>query len=204
MRKCFIIFSLVLLLLFSFTVNCFAANDTYVLQNGDELSIPPIPENLVPYTYVLYYQPELNWVHFYFSVVEGSRFVLVNQTNGYYMLECLDANGNKLEIHKMGTGNGYAQWTDWFYNSDNAGLKVDCFNNGLVTANRDIRSSDGSIFFQVTPVTGTLAPILEKVEMKETITTTIVGLAVLLIPLLICLIGFWKAWKLLSKILHKS
>ena len=58
-------------------------------------------------------------------------------------------------------------------------------------------------FFFKAPVT-VLVPVLEKMEMKEPIVTTIVGLAKLLIPLLICLIAFWKAWRLLSRILHKS
>ena len=60
----------------------------------------------------------------------------------------------------------------------------------------------GGDFFQLAPLT--LQPILEKVEMTQEITTTIVGLAKLLIPLLICLLGFCKAWQLLSKLLHKA
>lgn len=82
----------------------------------------------------------------------------------------------------------------------------------IITSGVDIYSNNSytEIFFQKTPVAETeeiqkvLFPILEKVEMKEPIVTTIVGLAKLLIPLLICLLGFWKACRLLSKILHKS
>lgn len=59
-----------------------------------------------------------------------------------------------------------------------------------------------AFFFQIAPLT--LEPILGKVEMTQEITTTIVGLAKLLIPLLICLLGFWKAWQLLSRLLHKA
>lgn len=59
-----------------------------------------------------------------------------------------------------------------------------------------------SDFFFDTPTV--LFQVLEKVEMTQEITTTIVGLAKLLIPLLVCLIGFWKAWQALSKQLHKA
>lgn len=69
----------------------------------------------------------------------------------------------------------------------------------------DIYNKSGDIVFQVPPVQQrVVAQKLEGVEMKEPIITTIVGLAKLLIPFLICLIGFWKGWQLLLKILHKS
>lgn len=79
----------------------------------------------------------------------------------------------------------------------------------IVYSSKGIYNADHTTFFINPPVaeqpeTTTLKPILEKVEMKEPIMTTIVGLAKLLIPFLICLIGFWKAWQLLLKILHKS
>ena len=70
---------------------------------------------------------------------------------------------------------------------------------------------NGTPFFQATPVpsmvhiaTGVVDKALEKVEMTQEITTTIVGLAKYLIPLLICLLGFWKAWQILSHSLHKA
>lgn len=69
-------------------------------------------------------------------------------------------------------------------------------------------------FFQATPLPSvvyiqplTIAEEMEKMkvqELSQTIVTTIVGLAKYLIPLLICLLGFWKAWKLLSKTLRKA
>lgn len=51
---------------------------------------------------------------------------------------------------------------------------------------------------------GTLAPIVGKLEIATPITTTLVGLVKLLIPLLICLVGFWKAWQFLSTLLRKA
>lgn len=64
----------------------------------------------------------------------------------------------------------------------------------------NVASSDVNFFFPNLMV----APALEKVEMTQEITTTIVGLAKYLIPLLICLLGFWKAWQILSHSLHKA
>ena len=85
----------------------------------------------------------------------------------------------------------------------------------FIYSSKDIKIERGSsdVFFQQTPVLTSsiliqvetsLAQELEKVEMTQEITTTIVGLAKLLIPLLICLLGFCKAWQLLSRLLHKA
>lgn len=59
-------------------------------------------------------------------------------------------------------------------------------------------------FFFKSPVTGTLAPILERVEMMEPIATTISGTLKLLIPFLVSLIAFWKAWQVFSRVLHHA
>lgn len=63
-------------------------------------------------------------------------------------------------------------------------------------------------FFQPTPVPSMvnipIAKELEKVEMTQEITTTLVGLAKYLIPLLVSLLAFWKAWQILSHSLHKA
>lgn len=78
--------------------------------------------------------------------------------------------------------------------------------NCIIWSSFDINNSDGTLFFQRTPLSqGILAPIMgeAKPKMKE-ITTTLVGLAKLLIPLLVCLIGFLKALQLLSKILRQA
>lgn len=84
----------------------------------------------------------------------------------------------------------------------------------ILYSSSDVMVNNGGLFFQQTPVDKqaltlpleekVLAPIMEKVEMKEPIMITIVGLAKLLIPLLIYLLGFWKAWQVFLKILHKS
>lgn len=75
----------------------------------------------------------------------------------------------------------------------------------VVYSSKGIYNNDGTTFFMNPPVQqGVVAQKLEEVEMLDPITTTLVGLAKLLIPLLICLLGFWKAWQLLLKILHKS
>lgn len=78
--------------------------------------------------------------------------------------------------------------------------------NNIIYSSFDIYNSDGTLFFQKTPLSqGTLAPIMgEAKPMMKEITTTLVGLLKSLIPFLICLLAFWKGWHLLSKILHQA
>ena len=66
----------------------------------------------------------------------------------------------------------------------------------------DIYDGNDNVFFQRTPV-GQLVKVVTLEEAKE-IPLTIVGLAKFLIPLLICLISFWKGWQILSRILHRA
>lgn len=70
----------------------------------------------------------------------------------------------------------------------------------FLKSNCPVYDTEGKVFFAVTP----LAQIVSKVELTQEITTTIVGLLKLLIPLLICLLSFWKGWKFFLEILHKA
>lgn len=78
----------------------------------------------------------------------------------------------------------------------------DLYNDVFFLNNGTFYKSDGSVFFQQTPLRKVL--IQAEVTKNKEVITTIVGLAKSLIPLLICLVGFWKAWRLLSRILFKA
>lgn len=76
----------------------------------------------------------------------------------------------------------------------------------IIWSSFDIYNEDSTLFFQVTPLSkGILAPIMGEVKpITKEIVITLVGLLKLLIPFLICLLGFWKGWKILLKILHQA
>lgn len=123
----------------------------------------------------------------------GSYWFIANKLFASYEY-LYDASTYKL------TSSTYSETRDWM--TTHKGGFVN--SNLMFLSSFDIyRDTDyNEIFFHPAPLT--LVQELEKVEMTQEITTTIVGLAKLLIPLLVCLIGFWKAWQALSKQLHKA
>lgn len=134
-----------------------------------------------------------NNTDFDFSSFEGAYYIVLSESGSI--------NSSLRTISSLQQSSAYGKMAERkFYYSSTVNIYTD--------------SSCTDYFFQqppeeipeipeeTTPETTTLKLILEKVEMKEPIMTTIVGLAKLLIPLLICLIGFWKAWRLLSKTLY--
>lgn len=151
----------------------------------------------------------------------GTQYYLVVPNSPGYTAYCAISSTNAVLYYNENWNelSGHA-YTFYLYNPEN--LKFEyawtgntgdwTLDNGALIfgyASKGVYNQDHTTFFMNPPVAEqqeitTLKPILEKVEMKEPIVTTIVGLAKLLIPLLICLLGFWKAWRLLSKILHKS
>ena len=133
---------------------------------------------------------------FYFfdsGYIDGNNFVWTSNASSS------EYNHFWIEIYKDGTFHSKC-------NPEHKSGPNDIWYPYFIDCTTSLYNSDGTVFLQPAPVTEQtiLTPILEKMEMKEPIITTIVGLAKLLIPLLICLIGFWKAWKLLSKTLYNA
>lgn len=83
----------------------------------------------------------------------------------------------------------------------NGDTHTGCIN--IKYSSKGIYNEDHKSFFFKTPPT-LLAQKLEKVEMTQEITTTLVGLAKYLIPLLVSLLAFWKAWQILCYLLGKA
>lgn len=210
MRKYFIIFSLFLLIVSSMGMPCFASNS----YEYPDISTAPNISSI--YTHHFIFDNGGTLTAFVIgsddkSAVDGARFEIGR--NSYDRKFGILASTGEIQVYKfiLISGNwsfskletmekGGWSYYDYFFGSGN----YECI---PIESSKDIiRKSDESVFFQQTPVTEqtVLTPILEGMEMNQLITTTIIGLAVLLIPLLICLIGFWKAWRLLLKILHKS
>lgn len=76
----------------------------------------------------------------------------------------------------------------------NFDLKYDSYWSGILGE---------EFFFLLTPHSVIRVKVMG-VEMAKPVMTTIVGLVKLLIPLLIFLVGFWKAWAFLSKTLRQA
>ena len=211
-----------LLLIFVFINNSFAytstedivckePTNTYLATALAELQ-QTYPEEDYYYTYGYSYGPRCFYLVFF-----EKQYLKINpyiyyteytyQNNDYYDLKVSDDNTKvPCAVYKIYDGR-YALEGNYSYDDHvPAFTKVSNSTEPVeFTANFNVyNNSSCTDFFFNTPVTGILAPILEKVEMSEPILTTVVGLVGLLIPLLICLLGFWKAWGLLSKILHKS
>jgi hypothetical protein len=132
-------------------------------------------------------------IHFYKQNGYWS-FFLDSYSNGCHMI--FDNSGN-FEQKVAGGGHvtdGYICY-EWFGNAITS--------DTILMANGDLYKEDDSLFFQLPPQT-ILRKVMEVEAEKKEITTTLVGLARLLIPFLICLIGFWKAWRLLLRILQKA
>lgn len=173
---------------------------------------------------------DMSDIYNYFSPDDAFFIYIAPETTSYFFYKPT-ANGYTSHVSLFSTSNeATVQYYDssWnyyghvkFYSFDTSTEKFNfawegdvngdhnISNMNIVYSSKGIYNSDHTTFFMNPPVTEqpettTLKPILEKVEMKQPIITTIVGLAKLLIPFLVCLIAFWKAWQLLLKILHKS
>lgn len=185
-----------ILISFTFINNCFATSDTYNVIGTNDIKYT-ISSNISNFIIADFYGTEY-YVLIYSS--DDTTTWKITQLNDTYKTTSIINSSGTFNIIKINKSN-----TDFSTGS------VETWNNKTITIYQDIIYSSNDIydlagngiFFQGAPVT-VLTPILEKMEMKEPIVTTVVGLAKLLIPLLICLVGFWKAWRLLSKILYKS
>lgn len=195
MKRFLIFFSFLFVSIFLFIGTSYAA----------EVDLPSVPEVSEQYVHYILYEQNNNYGPCVLVFASDTPFEITRSYIKYEWVITInfDSNINCYTFTLNDDKNGWKQLN--FQEDKNIIEKGFSGEGGVYLATFDIYASKtgDEFFFQRTPVT-VLAPILEKVEMNQQITTTIVGLAVLLIPLLICLIGFWKACRLLSKILHKS
>lgn len=203
MKKVSIIFTLALLLLFSFTVNCFAANISYTLKDGTEITIPEFPDG-EPYTYVLAHDENLNWTHAWVSYVEGSYFKMSEYKNGYYYFLCYDADGNEIKFHKYGTGPQFDYWKDKYFTATASSISDNIYNNNLMLSTHDIKASDDTIFFTGTLPVGLMETIMELVAEKtpEVGTKTIQTMMIILLCGVGCL-ALLISYPLLARVLRR-
>lgn len=206
MKNKILAISIILLLSFIFISSNVYASETGYVSPPDK-----IIEELESKEY--YNNPDYDYLVYKWNSNYSILFVEKTDTLKFYTYI-----GNHVYINANEAFNGYLFTYDSSYTLTSSEEVVNATwrdrNCGFIDNNVGVSSMNiytdntfTEIFFQGSPVTEPateLAPILEKVEMMEPIITTIVGLAKLLIPLLICLLGFWKAWRLLLKIFHKS
>lgn len=197
-NKILTVFLIVILISF-----CFIGNSAFAIEVTEEYPDLPVIEGAVDYRYMIAkYNANGNiWLFLFYStdgtldlshdIISNGSWATTNKSSSSVFLKKYYIKNNawsQIDSSSIGSGSTlevvYNASTQFTY------IKSDFY----------IYNADGSIFFPVTP----LAQILGKVEMTQEITTTIVGLAKLLIPLLACLLGLWKAWQILSKLLHKA
>lgn len=217
MKRFLIISIIVLIALLTLTVNCFASYD-FPSVDGLEFEhayYGYFISEVYTYDSVLNKTARYTRLHVYSSddknTIDNVVLNHFTEQEGIDAISITSPNGPvRTSVYILyDTGWKYNQGMDLSANTTATFVRNDIETLGseiiMYESSTDIREngSTSNLFFPAAPVT-VLAPILEEVEMNQPITTTIVGLAKLLIPLLICLIGFWKAWRLLSRMLHKS
>lgn len=143
------------------------------------------------------------------SLIENSRFE-ITETGVDIVVSSLDltANGGSLQYQSYNILDG--KWNAHGYSYLNNGQTKTLGTGATDGVNLKIYESSHPVYYKGTDTIFSTEPpmilsgIVKEMEMMEPIVTTLLGLLGLLIPLLICLIGFWKVWSLLSRILHKS
>ena len=195
-NKILVIFMLILLLLTFGITNCFAsvAVDS---SNGQTIYNKVVTycnsNNITIYDYIItsdgyvYVATQSDYEMFINHLWDGD-FIFCK---GCMIFEFSDAETFKIAVSSS-NGSNYTEVT-----ADEG--------KNITYSSYDVLDNEGTLFFQVTPLgVGSLALIAMRLNLTEEITTTLVGLLKLLIPFLICLIGFWKGWHLLLKILRKA
>ena len=197
-NKILTVFLIVILISFCFIGNSAFASSTFTFTDrfGNERTVPSFPEsdiisssnsfavvNTGNYKNTLYVATGDGFFYGGGSVFCSTPCYMIYLVNGEYVIQpnTCTANARLCSASEL------------------------CYFSTGLYADKDKSSvivEPGGDFVHLAPLT--LEPILEKVEMTQEITTTIAGLAKLLIPLLVCLVGFWKAWQALSKLLHKA
>ena len=158
------------------------------------------------------------------DVVEGyssTHYLIVHNSeyNYYKLIMPKEPEENEYFVNYEGEGvmrfSGPSMVYYYYYeNSSNwtsgdkiiGGQIISILNNDddyIVASSFNIYNTDGTIFFHKAPIKANLSQQMREVEMGATM-TTVVYLIPLLIPLLVCLIGFRKAWAWLSKVLRKA
>lgn len=146
-------------------------------------------------------------------------------TNEFYVVYCpdfetkdayfsIDKNGNEYIVYYTNSENWHRAYyghydtssSKWVYDGYWGGSAYDgkTYSNVifLTSTHTVYKYGSSDIFFQI-PQTTKLGEIVEKAEMKETLTQIILILPLILV-VVVSLIGFRKAWALLSKILHRA
>lgn len=222
----FCIFILLSLLLIN---NCYASDGIVISHNNQDVFLPALPSsNFDASTDLFFLCYVKGWAGY---EKETYRYTIFKNLKSYivdgYEFH-IDTNGGdffKLTLQKSGSTtidiSGSVTYYCYEYSDTNdvwelvsrtkhnIGVPM-CWNeySDVFSSNFDIysnRRANAGLFFQQTPLVELeLAPVVERINLTTEITTTITGLVGLLIPLLICLIGFWKGWHLLSNLLHRA
>lgn len=204
-NKIFPIVCIFLLIVSVFFTNVNADNTNYFVYNGKTYILPDECSNYV----VFEFESKL-WLYF-----NNSNFWGLHAGSGYYDLFSYASNSG------YGTSDNRVSYSIWTIGLNDTDFSKSinkmertwgyiCYNGlenvKIYSSNVDIHNTDGSIFFQPTPlgITQTLVAETGKAQIMEQIKTMIVGFLKYLIVLVISVIAFYKGWKFLLTQLRKS
>ena len=198
MKKSFIILGLLLIILLSTTISCFAS--TYPPITKDNLSIS------FEYFYYTVYQDSRNGRTYVMIIASDNLNVLKNTTFTYSKSDSkftINAPEN-IQYYHFRVNDTTGLWNrDTTESLSTKTVDVSQYYHSFVESTKDIYDNNGSIFFQGPPAT-TLAAVLEEAQTVKTFQTMMSGIIPYLIALVVGLVAFWKAWQLLLKELRKA
>lgn len=192
---------LIFIIIFVFLLNSisFASNDYYTDKDRQDL-----------FYMSLDYMNSNNYSYKEYVVFEGPNYIsiifLMPENDVAYINEWVDGNEyfntNYCYIFEFVNGGGFTDTTEPSikYNS----TPRDTYKaNTIINSSFNICYNDGTLFFQLAPFPlGVLAPIVEKVETKATV-TEMIQVIPLIIVVLVCLVGLRKGLKILSTVLYR-
>lgn len=208
MKKSFVVFSLILIILLFSTINCFAYSGNDTVQDLFQACVDYLNTNNKPYyDYFIIKHKEGNYYYFYFSNTENGRFkVQVAESvlgdydalyGNYYTIFYFNSE-DKTEISPSAT-------------NSNGNSFVNCINLSnyeVIYGSTNLKRDDGTIFFQQTPLVMktemTLAGVLKENNPIQAWKVLMKNVVVSLVVFLVGLIAFSKAWAWLKTQLRKA
>lgn len=202
--KFFIIISLFILLLFTFSVGSFAATTDLVFSDGNTYSLPDFSSYVSGYKhYSIFYGRNEN---------VGIRVILVPY-NDDYVYKLVKESSGKYSLKKFTPTGSYSIGYNFYYLtgvndsfwksskvSDDGGFY---FNGGFYSgySTVDIKDGEGNVVFQkpvlVPEITKTLVEQTTQAQITQQLQKMIVGFLKYLMVLVILVIAFWKGWQFL-------
>lgn len=197
-NKIILILLLIAIILCFFNNNTFASFD-FTLKNGDLRSYPDLPKGNDVSAFI--YRDIGGWVVMAYTYSEGAYFKIISIENDNYKYKCYDKFGNEITFSLVGKDGRYTYWKDYYEAISTEVFTKAQYDSSEFCIKGTVYNSNGTIFFQATPLTvgKQMAETLAVTQVTETLKTMITGFLKYLIVLVISVIAFWKGWQFLLR-----